>query len=169
MTLVGLIERGLAVAEKLFLTIANTLLLAMLVVNFANIMLRLTLDEAIIWAFPLTSVLFVWVIFFSFFVIYRRGQDVAIDVLTRRMPDRLKATVEAFVAFIVVALMGIVLAQAPILIPRQVGTIDLIGMQRYWLAVPFFLSCFLIAVEFLLRLRTAILAFRGDNQASPAS
>jgi TRAP-type C4-dicarboxylate transport system permease small subunit len=153
-------ETLLALAEKVFLTIANALLLAMLVVNFLNIMSRLILDKGIIWAFPLTGVLFVWVIFFAFFVIYRRGQDVAIDVVTRRMPDRLRMGVEAFVAFVVVALMLLVLAQAPVLVPKQVGTIDLIGIQRYWLAVPFFLSCLLITVEFLLRLRAAVLAFQ---------
>jgi TRAP-type C4-dicarboxylate transport system permease small subunit len=156
---IGFVETLLALAEKVFMTIANALLFAMLAVNFLNIMSRLLLDVGIIWAFPLTSVLFVWVIFFSFFVIYRRGQDVAIDVLTRRMPARLRAATEAFVALVVVGLMLLVLAQAPVLLPRQVGAIDLIGMQRYWLAVPFFLSCGLIALEFLLRLRLAVHAW----------
>ena len=110
--------------------------------------------------------MFVWVIFFSFFVIYRRGQDVAIDVVTRRMSPRLRALTTAFVAFIVVALMALVLAQAPVLVPKQVGTIDLIGIQRYWLAIPFFLSCFLIGVEFLLRLRVAVLALL-EGRAQP--
>ncbi|MEM9431918.1 MAG: TRAP transporter small permease [Pseudomonadota bacterium] len=156
-------------AERAFLAIANALLFTMLAVNFCNIVSRLVLDKGIIWAFPLTSVLFVWVIFFSFYVIYRRGQDVAIDVLTRRMPDKLRAATEAFVALVVLALMGLILAQAPVLLPKQVGTIDLIGIQRYWLAVPFFLSCFLIAVEFVLRLRSAIFAFRGipDERTAP--
>ncbi len=158
MRLVQGIERCLALAEKAFLFIANSLLFAMLVINFINIASRLLFDKAIIWAFPLTGVFFVWVIFFSFFVIYRRGQDVAIDILTRRMPERLRAATEAFVAVIVIALMVLVLAQAPVLVPRQVGTIDLIGIQRYWLAVPFFLSCFLIAIEFVLRLRSSIRA-----------
>lgn len=161
MRLVATTEKLLALAEKAFLVIANGLLFTMLAVNFLNIMSRLLFDKGIIWAFPLTSVLFVWVIFFSFFVIYRRGQDVAIDVLTRRMSTRVRAATEAFVAVIVIALMGLILAQAPVLVPKQVGTIDLIGIQRYWLAVPFFMSCFLIAVEFVLRLRSAVLAFRG--------
>lgn len=157
MTVIRTTETLLALAEKVFLTTANALLLAMLVVNFLNIMSRLLFDLGIIWAFPLTGVMFVWVIFFSFFVIYRRGQDVAIDVVTRRMPPRLRAAASVFVAALVVGLMGLILAQAPVLVPRQVGTIDLIGIQRYWLAIPFFLSCFLIAVEFLLRLRLAVL------------
>lgn len=170
MRLVQGIERCLAFAEKAFLFIANSLLFAMLAINFINIASRLLFDKAIIWAFPLTGVFFVWVIFFSFFVIYRRGQDVAIDILTRRMPERLRAATEAFVGLIVVALMVLVLAQAPVLVPRQVGTIDLIGIQRYWLAVPFFLSCFLIAIEFLLRLRVSVRTLLGvadEQEAIP--
>ena len=163
--MIRLTETFLALAEKVFLTTANGLLLAMLVVNFLNIMSRLLFDLGIIWAFPLTGVMFVWVIFFSFFVIYRRGQDVAIDVVTRRMPPRLRALSAVFVTALVVALMGLVLAQAPVLVPRQVGTIDLIGIQRYWLAVPFFLSCFLIAIEFLLRLRVAVLDLLTGGRA----
>lgn len=161
MTVVRTTERFLTLAEKFFLAIANSLLFAMLAINFANIASRFIFDKGIIWAFPLTGVFFVWVIFFSFFVIYRRGQDVAVDVLTRRMPDRLRFATEAFVALIVLALMITVLAQLPVILPRQVGTIDLVGIQRYWLTVPFFLSCFLITIEFVLRLRTAIRAFRG--------
>ncbi|MBV6658268.1 MAG: TRAP transporter small permease [Devosiaceae bacterium] len=138
------------------MAIANGLLFAMLAINFVNITSRFLFDKGIIWVFPLTSVFFVWMIFFSFFVIYRRGQDVAIDIATRRMPPRVAAATEAFVCFIVVGLMILILAQAPVLIPRQVGTIDLIGIQRYWLAIPFFFSCFLIAVEFVLRLRGSI-------------
>lgn len=146
------------------MALANILLAVMLAINFANITSRLLFDVGLIWVFPVTGVLFVWVVFFSFFVIYRRGQDVAIDVLTRRMPARLRAGTEAFVALVVVGLMGIVIAQAPVLLPRQVGVMDLVGIQRYWLSVPFFLSCLLIAVEFLLKLRGAILAMAAPHE-----
>ena len=161
--MIRLVETFLALAEKAFMAIANALLFAMLVVNFLNILWRALFDKGIIWAFPLTGVMFIWAIFFSFFVIYRRGQDVAIDVVTRRMPPRLRAITAAFVACVIVGLMVLVLAQAPVLLPRQVGAIDMIGIQRYWLAVPFFLSCLLIAVEFALRFRLAVMAAIGGG------
>jgi TRAP-type C4-dicarboxylate transport system permease small subunit len=158
---VALIERGLAAAETAFLAAANGLLLAMLAINVLNIGARAVFDTAVIWVFPVTGVLFVWMIFAAFFVIYRRGQDVAIDVLTHRLPPRGQALAEAFVALIALGLMALILAQAPVLIPKQVGVIDMVGIQRYWLAVPFFASCLLIAVEFALRLRTAVLRLRA--------
>ena len=159
--MIRLVETFLALAEKVFMAIANALLFAMLVVNFLNILWRFLFDKGIIWAFPLTGVMFIWAVFFSFFVIYRRGQDVAIDVVTRRMAPRLRAITAAFVALVIVSLMLLVLAQAPVLLPRQVGAIDMIGIQRYWLAVPFFLSCLLIALEFTLRFRLAVMAAIG--------
>ena len=168
MTPVPFIEAGLAMAEKVFLAIANVLLLAMLAINFVNIASRLLFDVGIIWVFPLTNVMFVWVIFFAFFVIYRRGQDVAIDVITRRLPARVQALIQMFVSVVVIGLMAIVLAQAPTLIPRQVGMIDLIGIQRYWLSVPFFFSCTLIIVQFALHFAAVLAALRtGVSPESP--
>jgi TRAP-type C4-dicarboxylate transport system permease small subunit len=159
------IEAVLKGAERAFLAIANGLLFAMLAINLANILSRLAFDIGLIWVFPWTEVLFVWAIFFAFYVIYRRGQDVTIDVLTRRFPFRLRMAAEIFVALAVLTLMGLVLAQAPVLLPRQVGRIDLVGIQRYWLIMPFFASCILIALDFLMRLRVAVLALLKGQPA----
>jgi TRAP-type C4-dicarboxylate transport system permease small subunit len=159
------IEAVLKGAERAFLAIANGLLFAMLAINLANILSRLAFDIGLIWVFPWTEVLFVWAIFFAFYVIYRRGQDVTIDVLTRRFPFRLRMAAEIFVALAVLTLMGLVLAQAPVLLPRQVGRIDLVGIQRYWLIMPFFASCILISVDFLMRLRVAVLALLKGQPA----
>lgn len=162
------LETGLGWAERLFLFTANGLLLGMLAINLANILSRLVFDKGIIWVFPWTGVLFVWSIFFAFFVIYRRGQDISIDILTRRMPPRLRAATAALVALLVLLLLGLLLAQASVLVPRQVGRIDLVGIQRYWLSIPFFVSCTLIALDFILRLRLAILDFADPGrEAAP--
>jgi hypothetical protein len=74
-------------------------------------------------------------IFLAFFVIYRRGQDI-----DHRHPD--PAVAPALAAAIrdrswrcpsSTLMLVILLAQAPVLLPRQVGRIDLVGIQRYWL------------------------------------
>jgi TRAP-type C4-dicarboxylate transport system permease small subunit len=161
-----LLDRGLSAADRIFLAAANGLLLAMLAINLANILSRLVLDLGIIWVFPWTGVLFVWTIFLGFFCIYRRGQDVAVDVLVRRLPDRARAGVRVLVDLLALALLGTILAQAPTLIPRQVGVIDLVGIQRYWLSIPLFVSCFLIACQFLLDLRDALRAVADPKRAA---
>jgi TRAP-type C4-dicarboxylate transport system permease small subunit len=157
------IDTGLGWAERAFIAGANGLLLGMLAINLANILLRLAIDKGIIWVFPWTGVLFVWSIFLAFFVIFRRGQDIAIDILTRRLPPRLAAAIEAFVACLVIGLMLVILWQAPTLIPKQVGRIDLVGIQRYWLAAPLWVSCALIALQYLLNLRISVLKMGGSQ------
>ena len=155
-------------ADRAFLTIANGLMLSMLAINLANILSRLAFDIGLIWVFPWTEVLFIWCIFFSFYVIYRRGQDVTIDVLTRRLPGTLRAAAEILVMALVIGLMGLILWQATVLLPRQVGRIDMVGIQRYWLSIPLFVSCSLILIDFLLRLVRAAQDF-GGSAAGPRS
>lgn len=157
------LEAALAGLERAFLFAANGLLLGMLAINIANILSRLFFDKGIIWVFPWTGVLFVWCIFLGFFVIYRRGQDIVIDVVTRRMASRLRAATELMVILAILGLMGVVIAQALVLVPRQVGVIDLVGIQRYWLSIPFFVSCALIVLHFIVRMRQVILELRDPK------
>ncbi|MFN3936149.1 MAG: TRAP transporter small permease [Gemmobacter sp.] len=161
------LDAGLGLAEKAFLAAANGLMILMLAINLANILSRLLFDKGIIWVFPLTAVLFVWTIFLGFYVIYRRGSDITIDILTRRLPPRLAAAIAALVAALSIGLMALILWQAQVLVPRQVGRIDMVGIQRYWLAAPLWASCALILLEFVLRLRQAILDFLSGTHPDP--
>ncbi len=165
--MLALAERGLAVCERGFLAAANLLLLAMLAINVVNILSRLILDLGIIWVFPWTTVMFVWMVFLGFFVVYRRGKDITVDVLVKRLGARLQTAVRVLVDLLVVALMALVLSQAPSLLPRQVGELDLVGIQRYWLAVPFYVSCALILLQFLLDLLNALAGPRPVAVAAP--
>ncbi len=151
------LDKLLGRAEQLFLLGANVLLFTMLAINLANILSRLIWDKGIIWVFPWTGVLFVWAIFLAFFVIFRRGQDISIDIVTRRLPARLAACAAGLDAIVVIGLMLLILWQAPVLVPRQVGRIDLVGIQRYWLAAPLWVSCVLITLQYVLHLRLALI------------
>lgn len=155
------LDRALAGCERVFLFAANGLLIVMLAINLANILSRLFFDTGIIWVFPWTGVLFVWMIFLGFFVIYRRNQDITIDILVRRLSPKSKAVFQIIVGIIVASLMLLLLYQALTLVPRQVGRIDMVGIQRYWLSIPFFVSCTLIVVLMGLDIAKAIAIFRG--------
>lgn len=141
--------------ERLFLTAANLLLLGILAINIVNILSRLLFDLGIIWVFPWTRVMFVWMIFLAFFVIYRRGKDITVDFVVKFMSARVQWLVRVFVDLVVIALFVVILLQIPTLLPRQVGNLDLVGIQRYWLAIPFYVSCTLIMLEFVLDLLRA--------------
>jgi hypothetical protein len=53
--------------------------------------------------------------------------------------------------------MGLLLAEAPRTLASQVGDMELIPLQRYWLSVPLFLSAALVAVHFFLDLIKALM------------
>ena len=162
------LEALLATAERVFLVVANGLLIGMLAINLVNILSRLVFDVGIIWVFPWTTVMFVWMVFFGFFVVYRRGKDITVDFVVKRLSPGLQRVVQRLVDVIILGLLATILLQAPELLPRQVGELDLVGIQRYWLAVPFYVSCALIALQFLLDLagvsaRTAPAAARVET------
>jgi TRAP-type C4-dicarboxylate transport system permease small subunit len=146
------VEAALAGCERLFLVLANGLLLVILAINLVNILSRLAFDIGIIWVFPWTRVLFVWMVFIAFFVIYRRGKDITVDFVVRRLPAGVQRFVHIAVSAMVIGLLVTILLQMPTLLPRQVGRMDLVGLQRYWLAVPFYVSCALILLQFALDL-----------------
>lgn len=162
--MIGALARFLAACERLFMTAANLLLLGILAINIVNILSRLLLDLGIIWVFPWTRVMFVWMIFLAFFVIYRRGKDISVDVLVKVLPAGVQRGLRAFVALVVVALMTLILSQVPTLLPRQVGNLDLVGIQRYWLALPFYVACALILLEFVLDLLRALKLAPEDEE-----
>lgn len=147
--MIRLLDRFLALAERVFFVGANSMLLVILFINIANIASRAVFERGIIWVFPWTVVLFVWMVFLGFFVIYRRNSDIKIDILYRALSPRLQNIVSIVTNVIIMGLMAVILLQAPTLLPRQVGNMDYVGLQRYWLAVPFYVSCALILLDFL--------------------
>jgi TRAP-type C4-dicarboxylate transport system permease small subunit len=155
--LIARIERALASCERLFLAIANLCLAVMLVANMANIASRALFDKGIIYVFPWSIVLFVWMTFFGFFVVYRRGKDITVDFLIDRLGDRARLASRLLVDVLVIGLMLVMLAQAPHIIRSQVGTIEMVGLERYSMSVPLFVTAALIALDFALDMIKAVL------------
>lgn len=152
--------------ERVFLAAANVLLLGILAINIVNILSRLLFDLGIIWVFPWTRVMFVWMIFLAFFVIYRRGKDISVDFFVKALSPRLQQAIRVIVDLAVITLFVVILAQIPTLLPRQIGHLDLVGIQRYWLAIPFYVSCALILLDFVLDLLRAV-GWAPEPEAGP--
>ena len=161
MGIVRSLESVLDGLETLFRYTANLLLLAMLVINFLNIASRFLTDQGIIWVFPLTIVMFVWMTFLGFFVVYRRGKDITVDFVMERLGGGAMRAGRVIVDLAILLLLGVLLAEAPALLARQVGNIEMVGLQRYWLSIPFFVSCALISVHVLLDI---VHALHGDRE-----
>lgn len=163
--MIRVLDGVLAGFEHLFLMLANGLLLVILAINLVNILSRLAFDIGIIWVFPWTQVLFVWMVFLAFFVIYRRGTDITVDFVVNLLPVPLRRAIRVVVNVLVIGLLALILAQVPTLLPRQVGRLDLVGIQRYWLAVPFYLACVLVLLQFVLDLART-LSSRPDTASA---
>jgi TRAP-type C4-dicarboxylate transport system permease small subunit len=163
-----LIERALAAFERLFLVAANLCLLVMLAINALNIAVRGVLDLSFTWVWPWTLVLFVWMTFLGFFVIYRRNKDITVDFFIGLAGERARFLSRLLADLIVIALMLLILWQAPTVLAAQVGELELTGLQRWTLSVPLFVSAGLLVVHHALDL---VLAFTGAAEpvAEPAA
>lgn len=164
-----LIDRFLAAMEKVFFVAANGILIIILIINILNIGSRFLFERGLIWVFPWTTVLFVWMVFLGFYVIYRRNRDIKVDIVYRALPLRMRNGVTIATNCVVMALMAVILWQAPTLLPRQVGNMDYVGLQRYWLAVPFYASCALILLEFLRDTLVRVLEGPPEEDSTEAS
>jgi len=160
------VERLLSVCERVFLVLANACLIIMLAINTANIAQRAAIDKGITWVFPWTGVLFVWMTFFGFFVIYRRKKDITVDFVIDRLGAGARTAARFLVDAIVIFLMAIMLSQAPRILASQVGIIQMVGLERYAMSVPLFVSCALILVNFAL---DTVRAIREGGTAPPAA
>lgn len=72
------------------------LLAAMTVVTFVQVVLRYAFNSGFIWALELTSFLFAWLILFGMGYLVKVGGHIAVDVVTRLLPDRLRRAAALF-------------------------------------------------------------------------
>jgi TRAP-type C4-dicarboxylate transport system permease small subunit len=149
-------ESFLVAAERLFLVLANVALAAMLAINILNIFWRGLTEQNLNFVWPWTTLLFVWMTFFGFFVIYRRAKDITVDYFIDLMGPKAIVATRYLSDIIIVGLMLLLLFEAPRTLASQVGDMELIPLQRYWMSVPLFLSAALIGLHFLMDLIKAL-------------
>ena len=161
MAFVDLIDRLLGVCERVFHVLANTCLAIMLGLNIANIVIRGITDKGITWVFPWTVVFFVWMTFFGFFVLYRKRRDITIDFIIDHLGAWASFASRLLVNAIVLVLMTVMLWHAPAIYEQQVGEIEMVGLERYTMSTPLFVSCALIFINFVV---DTVRAFAGQPE-----
>ena len=162
------VDRLLGICERLFLVLANGCLAILLTINTLNITSRAIWDSGLQWVFPRSTVLFVWMSFFGFYVVYRRRIDITVDFVYDRLARRGQMVVRQFVNLLILLLMSIMVWHGPEIIERQAGIIEQvyffgIQVQRFTLAVPLFATCTLILVNYLV---DSLYALRGETMPS---
>lgn len=144
----GLVDRLPGWLDRLFVMLALSALGVSLALNIANLVVRNLFGHGLRSVFSWTLVLFVWMVFLSFYPIYRRRIDIAVDVIVRRLPPGGRRAMRLATDALGLAVVGVVLASAPTIFATQVGIIDFVGLPRYSLSVPLLASCVLIAGDF---------------------
>lgn len=142
------LERWLLVVERVFFALANTCLVAMLAINALNIAWRGAFDQSLNFVWPWTNLLFVWMSFFGFAVVYRRGKDITVDFFVDLAGPAARRVTRVLADLIVIALMVLLLVEAPRTLESQVGDMELIELQRYWMSVPLFASALVVGLHF---------------------
>lgn len=153
-------NRGLDGVASLFQAVAVAMLAAMLAINLANIIIRNVGLPSLLWVSPWTGLLMVWSVFLAFYVMYRRHQDIVLMILVGRFGDRGIKLSRILTALAGLLLVGVLLVEAPQILKRQRGTLELIGLTRYSLSIPLLLSSAFLLLHFLLDL---VGIFRGWN------
>lgn len=166
--LAELADRLLGICGRLFLALANGCLMILLTINTLNIASRAIWDRGLQWVFPWSTVLFVWMAFFGFFVVYRMRSDITIDFIYDRLGRRGQLIVRQFVNLLILLLMAVMVWHGPEIIERQAGIIEQvyffgIQIERFTLAVPLFVTCGLIFLNYLVDL---IYGLRGETMPS---
>ncbi len=161
-------DRLLGICGHLFLALANGCLAILLTINILNIASRAIWDRGLQWVFPWSTVLFVWMAFFGFFVVYRMRSDITVDFVYDRLGRRGQMIVRQFVNLLILLLMAVMVWHGPEIVERQAGIIEQvfffgIQIERFTLAVPLFVTCGLIFLNYLVDL---IYGLRGETMPS---
>lgn len=161
-------DRLLGICGHVFLVLANSCLAILLTINVLNIASRAIWDRGLQWVFPWSTVLFVWMSFFGFYVVYRKRTDITVDFIYDRLGHRAQLFVRQFINLLILVLMAVMVWHGPEIIERQAGIIEQvyffgIQVERFTLAVPLFVTCTLIFLNYLV---DSFYTLRGEMMPS---
>jgi TRAP-type C4-dicarboxylate transport system permease small subunit len=154
-------EQALGAAERLFHFLANLCLGLMLAINIVNVTWRELTGISLKFVWPWTLLLFIWMTFFGFFVIYRRSKDITVEYFVDLAGPWARTATRLLSDAICAGIMVLMLVEAPVTLGNQVGDMELIPLQRYWMSVPLFLASALLLVHFVL---DALKALAGEPE-----
>ncbi len=155
-----MIERVFAGWERACKIIAVLCLGVMFTANLFNILLRALFNYSFVWIFPLTIFLFMWMTFFGAYVIYRQNREITVDFIYNLLPEPGRKVTTLISNILIMGLMVLLLWHAPRLIYAQRSPMQVLKIPRYFQAVPLFLFCIVLFLDFLVE---TIKLIRGDK------
>lgn len=165
---IAILDRFLERCAQVFHVLANLCLGLMLIGTAVTIVLR-PFDLSYYWIWPWTMQFFVWMSFIGFYVVYRRGKDIAVDFMVLRLGDGAMAATRYFVGLVILLVVGAILWEMPVILESQVGVIDGVvtpwggELERYTLSIPLGVSCVLIFLNTLVDLGKAAMGMPEER------
>jgi TRAP-type C4-dicarboxylate transport system permease small subunit len=144
-----MIEKIFSGWAKVCKLIAVLCLGIMFLTNIINILLRGLFNYSFVWIFPLTIFLFMWMTFFGAYVIYRQKREITVDFIYNRLPEAGRKWITLVSNILIMGLMALLLWHAPRLIRAQMSPMQVLKIPRYFQAVPLFLFCIVLSLDFL--------------------
>ena len=144
-----MIEKVFSGWAKICKVIAVLCLGIMFLTNIINILLRGLFNYSFVWIFPLTIFLFMWMTFFGAYVIYRQKREITVDFIYNRLPEAGRKWITLASNILIMGLMVLLLWHAPRLIRAQMSPMQVLRIPRYFQAIPLFLFCIVLSLDFL--------------------
>lgn len=148
----GALDRALWVLHRAEDAVLAALLGAMILLAPLQIFLRVFFDQGLTWADPLIRVLVLWVGLFGAVSASRGDRHITIDVISRMLPARLRATV-GFVVHAFTTTVCAVLAWHSwrfVQDEREFGSIAFLGIPTWILELVLPFAFAMIAIRYLL-------------------
>jgi TRAP-type C4-dicarboxylate transport system permease small subunit len=143
-------------AARAMRIIATAILVLMLSLNLVNMVLRLLHQSEINQIVPWTEFLFVWMSFLGFVAVHHQKRDIVVDYVVRRLALAGQLAARILTDVLIIVLFALALSQVPKMIDLQSGIINMVGLPRYFLSLPFFVAAALILVDALVDLGMAL-------------
>jgi C4-dicarboxylate transporter, DctM subunit len=136
------------------IAVMNLALVAEVAIVFLNTVLRATTNKALLPGLEELSRLFlIATAFLSGGVAYGRGRFMSITVLADRLPPGWRAAIDAIVAWLIIAIVGIIGgASLPLQIANSGEHTTMLGIGYIWLTAPMTLGCLIFMAHAMVRL-----------------
>jgi TRAP-type C4-dicarboxylate transport system permease small subunit len=94
--------------ESISMAIAGVCFAAIAVITAIDVVMRYALNAPLVWAYELISdYLMVAIFFLAIGATQRRGQNIGVDILARRLPDRARAALAAVSLILMIVYVGL--------------------------------------------------------------
>ncbi len=139
----------LSFMERVFLFFTVCSMGVMFVTNVVQVCLRYVFNTGLDWIYPLTMLLFIWMTFLDAFVVYHQKKDIVMNYIVTLLPARFQKGLLLAMNAVTISLLVIILREAPTVLRQQAGIMQVIALPRYVQALPLFVGCGGILLEYI--------------------